>query len=411
MVSEKKYKHTKKELRWGRVAAGVIFFVQGAANGSWLARIPDVQKQFGLNEANLGTILLAGAIGGLIAMQAVPFLIKKFGHRPVLAIIAPLFPLTLLGVAFASSPWILAAALMLMGAWGSVLGVVVNTHAVDVEKAYQRAIMSSFHSMFSIGGLVGAGVGGLMAAAGASVQLSMVAASATLTVMIAVSIRGLLRVTDPDEDVIEASMDHASEKHHKKSWWRGVVLIGVLTFVCFMSEGAVADWSAIFMREDRGASPAIAVAAFVAFSACMTIGRLCGDWLTMKFGQIAMVRGGALLAAGGMLLGIFIPNAWVSIIGFAIVGCGLSILVPILFSVAGSIKGGESHAAIARVSTIAFFGLLFGPTLIGYIAHSSNLSFALLVPATLLCVVGIIAPSIRRVTRHDSTEAAIPVHA
>lgn len=398
-MPREKYKHTRKELRWGRVAAGVIFFVQGAANGSWLARIPDVQKLFGLNEASLGNVLLAGALGGLIAMQAVPFLIKKFGHRPVLALIAPLFPITLLGVAFASSPWILAVALMLMGAWGSVLGVVGNTHAVDVEKAYQRAIMSSFHSMFSIGGLVGAGVGGIMAAVGMSVQISITASAAILATLIAVTIKRLLRVTDPDESIIEASMDHASDHHHKKTWWRGVILIGVLTFVCFMSEGAVADWSAIFMREQRAASPAIAVAAFVAFSACMTIGRLCGDWLTMKFGHVAMVRGGAFLASAGMLLGILVPHALVSIISFAIVGCGLSILVPVLFSVAGSLKGGESHAAIARVSTIAFFGLLFGPTLIGYIAHSSNLSFALLVPATLLCVVGIMASKIRRVSR------------
>jgi len=398
-MSKNNHKHSQIELKKGRIAAGVIFFVQGAVNGSWLARIPDAQKQLGLDEASLGNVLLAGAVGGLVAMQIVPYLIGKFGHRAVLAVIAPLFPLVLLGIAFAHSAWLLAAALMLLGAWGSVLGVIVNTHAVDVEKAYERSIMSSFHSMFSIGGLLGAGVGGIMAAQHVSIQASLIGSAIAMFVLILITIKGLLRVAHADAETIDASIDHPSDHHHKKAWWRGVILVGSLSFVCFMAEGAIADWSAIFMREQRGANPAIAVAAFVAFSACMTIGRLCGDRLSARYGKVTMVRAGALLGSCGLFIGILTPNAYASIAGFAIVGCGLSILVPVLFSIAGGLKGGESHAAIARVSTIAFFGLLVGPTLIGYIAHTSSLSWALFVPAILLLVVSAAASKIHTVTR------------
>jgi len=137
----------------------------------------------------------------------------------------------------------------------------------------------------------------------------------------------------------------------------------------------------------------------VAFAACMTIGRLSGDWLTTKLGKVTLVRYGALVGAAGLLIGILVPNIIMSVIGFGLVGCGLSILVPVLFSIAGSLSGGESHAAISRVSTIAYFGLLVGPAFIGWLAHQLNLTYALFVPAVLLIFASGGAVLIRRVVK------------
>ncbi len=365
----------------------------------------------------LGTILLVGAVGGLASMQLAPKLLSRFGHRRVLGTLAPIYPLTMLAIPYARSAVALATALVVTNGVGSLVGVVVNTHAVDVEDAYERSIMSSFHGMYSIGSLVGAGVTGILAGRHISVLTSMGGAAIIHCIGILLIISWLLRVAHANPKVVDASIDHLAHHHHKRAWWRGVVLIGSLAFVAYMAEGAIADWSAIFMREQRGAAAGLAVVAFVAFSACMTIGRLSGDRLTMAFGKITIVRCGALLAAFGLLVGIFAPGIVASIIGFALVGCGLAVLVPVLFSIAGSLVGGETHAAIARVSTIAYFGLLAGPAFIGAVAHHASLTYALLIPAILLIGVSVSAPLIRRVVKasaqppkqvigHYSTETA-----
>jgi MFS family permease len=385
------------------LATSIIFFVLGAAGGSWLGRIPAVSHNLSLNEAVLGTILLIGAFGGLAAMQLAPHLLKAFGHRKVLGVLAPIYPLTMFAIPLAFNSWSLAAALVLTNGVGSLVGVIINTHAVDVEVAYERAIMSSFHGMYSVGALVGSGIAGLLANLHVSVLGSMGGAAVVHSLLILAVISWLLQVAHADPKVVDDSIDHLAHHSHRKSWWRGVVLIGSLTFVAYMAEGSIGDWSALFLREHLHATAGAAVTAFVAFSACMTIGRLSGDFLAEKLGKVRLVRGGALLGALGLLLGIGIPNIFVSIVGFGLVGCGLSILVPVLFSVAGGLGGGETHAAIARVSTIAYFGLLVGPAFIGWVAHTLDLQHALLIPAILLVFASFGAGLIRRVVRRPAT--------
>lgn len=403
MVSKNR-KHSRKELLWGRIATGSVFFVTGAGGGSWLGRLPDVQRNLHLNDAVLGLVILSGSIGGLIAMQGIPKLVKRFGHRAVLATIAPLYPLTMLGVPFAHSAFQLSAALFLFGAGGGVLGVVANTHAVDVEIAYERAIMSSFHAMFSVGSLIGAGIAGVLSARHVSVLDSMGGAMIVLIFLMLALMPRLLPIAHADPKQMDQSADHLSHHHHRKTWWRNVLFLGALTFSCYMAEGAIADWSALFMRDERHVGPALAVVAYVAFNICMATGRLLGDKITMKIGRTKTVQGGALLGAGGLLVGLLAPNTYAGIVGFAVVGCGLAALVPVLFSIAGNMAGGESHAAIARVSTIAFFGLLGGPAIIGYIAHHTGLTYALLVPCVMLTGVGLLAPRLRHIVKPQAQQ-------
>jgi MFS family permease len=393
-------KHSPRELFGGRVATSVIFFALGAANGSWIGRIPDIQHALGLNSSVLGTVLLAGAVSGLLAMQIVPALLKRFGHRGVLGGVAPFYPLTILGLPFANNALTLGLALVLFSATGSILGVVVSTHAVEVEDAYERAIMSSFHAMYSVGGLIGAATAGLFASLHLAPRVSIALAAIVLTAAISCITPRLLQFAKHDEAIIEASIDHPGS-HHRYAWWRSVIVLGAFCFVAYLSEGAIADWSGIFMRQERHAEAGIAVAAFMAFSGCMTVGRLLGDRLTMRFGKVTMIRVGATLGSIGLLVGIFSPTIITAVVGFALVGCGLAVLVPTLFSIAGGLRGGESHAAIARVSTIAFLGLLFGPALIGYTARHIGLQYALLIPALLLAIVASTAHVIHWIVRRS----------
>jgi MFS family permease len=390
---------SQNDLKWGRLVTGLIFFVLGTAIGSWLGRLAEIQKHLGLDAGVLGGILLAGAVAGLVAMQIVPALLRRFGHRAVLAVMAPVYPLTILGLPFAKDWLTLTIALIIFSAAGSMLGVIVNTHAVDVEEAYERAIMSSFHAMFSVGGLTGSAIAAILAGAQVSVKINLIAIGLGLSILTAACISRLLKIAHADPKVVKDSLDHLAHHSHKRSWWKGVLLIGGLSFVAYMAEGSIGDWSAIFMREQRHAPAGLAVAGFVTFSAFMALGRLAGDRLTERFGKIPVIRGGAFLAGTGLLSAILIPNATTSIIGFGLVGCGLAVLVPVLFSLAGGLQGGETHAAIARISTIAFFGLLVGPALIGLIANHFSLHYALLVPTILLFGVGLAAPLIRRVHR------------
>jgi predicted MFS family arabinose efflux permease len=338
----------------------------GAIGGSWLARIPDIQKNVGVDTGVLGTILLISAFAGLAVMQLAPHLLRRFGHRRVLGVLAPVYPLLMIGIPLADSALHLTLALVLTS---------------------------------SVGSLVGAGIAGILAGQHVSVLASMSAAAVLHLIIIAAVITWLLRVAHADPKVVDASIDHLAHHHHRKQWWRGVILIGALGFVAFMTEGAINDWAALYMREERGANAGTAVIAYVAFAGCMTIGRLVGDRLTARFGKVRLVRYGALLAAVGLLTAVYIHNMIVSVIGFALVGCGLSVLVPVLFSLAGGLSGGEAHAAVARVSTIAYFGLLVGPAFIGWIGHTYDLNYGLLVPAILLLAASLGAGQIRRVVK------------
>jgi predicted MFS family arabinose efflux permease len=352
--------------------------------GAWLGRIPDVQHRLQLDSGMLGAVLLVAALGGLASLQLAPWLLRRLGHRRTLAVLAVPYPLAFLAIPLAGNAYMLAGALVLTGGLGSLVGVMANAHAADVERANERAIMSSFHAMYSIGSLAGAGAAGLMAGLRVPVMASIGGAAVVHFALIAGFISWLLRVAQASPGAVDASLDHLADHHHRRAWWRGVLLVGSLTFVAYMAESTVANWSTLFMRQERGAAPATAVVAFAAFSACMALGRLSGDALAMRFGKVAMVRNGALLAAAGLAIGLSTPSFYATVAGFALVGCGLSVLVPLLFSIAGNLRGGESHAAIARVGTIAYLGVLLGPAVIGAVAQRFSLQAALLMPAALL---------------------------
>lgn len=388
-------KRTIPELLWGRIAAKTVYFMLGVGSGTFAANIPRIKEALGLSPGVLGVALLCCSLGGFVAMQFTAPLIKRLGLRLLLSILAPLFPLVLIGIALASNFALLAVAFGVFGGLTSIAGIAVNAQAIDIEKAYARSIMSSFHALFSVGGLAGAGVGGLFAAYHMSIAASMTIVAVALSVLGIMVITKLFDVTKYDiaDDHMVIETPH---KHHKARWWRSVLLIGGMIFICYLTEGAMADWTAIYLRSAHAADPFIAVFAYMLFNACMTIGRFSGDTVIRKVGAVQTLMSGSALALVGLTTGLFAPQLVVSLVGFAVVGLGLAALVPILISMVGNLPGGDRDQAIARASTCGSIGLMTGPALIGFIADRNGLLTGMMVPVTLLALLLIVAFSMHR---------------
>lgn len=390
--------HTKKELLWGRAAAKAVYFMLGVGSGTFAANIPRIKENLELTPGTLGLALLCCSLGGFVAMQFAAPLIKKLGLRLLLSILAPVFPLVLILIALAGNFPMLAVAFAVFGGLTSIAGIAVNAQAIDIEKAYAKSIMSSFHALFSVGGLIGAAVGGLMAAQHLSVVASMSIIAVGLSVIGIMLIAKLFDATkyDSQEDHTVIEKPH---KHHKAKWWRQVLLIGGLIFVCYLTEGAIADWTAIYMKETHHAGPFIAVFAYMIFNACMTIGRFSGDAIISRFGSLETLIGGGFLSVIGLTIGLLSPTLVIALIGFGIVGLGLSVLVPILISMAGNLPGGDRNVAIARASTCGSIGLMAGPALIGFVAESYNLLAAMMIPVVLLAILSGVSMMMHRTAR------------
>jgi MFS family permease len=384
-----KIKHTKKELLWGRIAAKTVYFMLGVGSGTFAANIPHIKDNLHLSPGALGLALLCCSLGGFVAMQFTAPLIKRIGLRLLLAYLMPLFPLILILIGLANNFVTLAIAFALFGGVTSIAGIAVNAHAIDIEKAYAKTIMSSFHALFSIGGLAGATAGGIMAAQHLSVSVSLTVVALSLSLLGAALITKLFDVTkydyEEDHEVIESE-----HKHHAGRWWRQVILIGSLMFICFMCEGAIADWSAIYMKQAHSVGPIIAVLAYMIFNGCMTVGRLTGDKVIQRFGSIPTLIVGGMMGVLGLSVGLLASNLIIALMGFGVIGIGLSVLVPILVSMAGNLSGGDRNAALARVSTFGSVGLMVGPGMIGLLAEKYDLLYALFVPVGLLIIFSIV---------------------
>lgn len=401
-----KKKHSQKELLWGRIAAKTVFFMLGVGSGTFAANIPRLQETLHLTPSALGLALLCCSAGGFIAMQFAALLIKRFGLRLLLAILTPSFPLVLAVIGFSNSFAMLAGAFVLFGALTSIVGITVNAHAIDIEKAYAKSIMSSFHALFSIGGLAGAAAGGVMASQHLSLPVSMTIVAIGLSMLGGLVIGRLFDVTKydyaEDHEVIESP-----HKHHGGKWWRKVLLFASLMFMCLICEGAIADWSAIYMKNEHAAGPVVAVMAYMIFNGCMTIGRLTGDAVIRRVGALQMLVIGGTMGVIGLLIGLLSPNLALALFGFGVVGLGVSIIGPILISMAGNLPGGDRNTAIARVSTGGSIGLMVGPAAIGFIADSYTLLAAMMLPVVLLTLLSVMAMMMRNAVQVKHQAAAI----
>ncbi|UCH25248.1 MAG: MFS transporter [Trueperaceae bacterium] len=353
-----------------------IFLVNGIVLSSWVPHIPVVKERLGIGEGVLGLALLVMAAGAIIAMPVSGALTARFGSRAVTRISAIGFCVTLPLPVLAPSLAALAAGLFLFGALNGAMDVAMNSQGLEVEKALKRPVMSSFHALFSIGGLLGSGLGGLALSA-AVLPWQHVALVIPLALSGAVYAGRSLVAGD-------GAGGSAPTFVRPKG---AVAVLGLLAFFVLVGEGAMADWTAVYLRDSLGTGPGIAAAGFASFSGMMALGRLLGDRLVARLGTTALIRGSASLAVSGLAGGLLLSHPLAAVIGFGLVGLGLSNLIPVLFSAGGRVPGVHPGAGIAAVATAGYAGFLIGPPLIGLAAELVGLAVALWLVVVALALV------------------------
>lgn len=362
-----------------QVATRIAFFVAGFAVSAWAPLVPLAKARLNLNDGQLGALLLCLGLGSVLAMPFSGGLAGKFGCRTIILAAGTATCLALPVVATATTIPLIVAGLILLGAGLGTIDVVMNIQAVIVERASGKAMMSGFHGLYSVGGIAGAGgMTGLLALK----TMPLAAASIITVVALALlwgSAKGLLPYGSEEEAPAFAIP-------------RGrVLLIGALCFVLFLAEGSVLDWSGVLLTTQRGLEEGHAGIGYVAFAVMMTLGRLTGDAVVRKVGTKRILTFGGLCTAAGFALAALVPNAAVSILGFALIGTGAANVVPVLFSAAGNQRAMPTNLAIAAVTTLGYAGILLGPALIGFVARASSLPLAFLLVAALLVVVAMCA--------------------
>jgi len=350
-----------------RLATSVVFAVNGAMFATWSARVPAVQLQLGLSPGALSIALLGLALGAVTALLLTGLLVARFGSNPVVAIGFVVFAAGLSLPGYAPDLATLTAVLACLGAGNSLVDVAMNTHGVRVEHAYQRPIFAGFHATWSIGGLVGAGIGALAAAADVDVSVHFPTAAVVLagTGVLAMTVGFFPREHRPPPGAVLSLPG------------RQLLVLGALMFCAFVAEGTANDWAAVYLRSTADASPALSAGAYLAFSAGMVIGRLITDRIVMVVGRRRFLVTTCLLALTALALVLAVPTPAAATAGFVLFGLGLAGLAPVLFSAAGDLNPRSAGPAIAGVATVGYLGFLTGPVLIGGLAEISSLRLAM----------------------------------
>jgi MFS family permease len=375
----------RQDTRQARWATASFFLLLGILFGSWVARIPAVQNQLGLNDGQLGIALLSLSVGAILAMPTTGWLIHRWGNVLVVRVAATLVCVALPLLPLAPTMPAFMVALFLFGICFGLLDVSMNTQAVAIETVYGRPIMSTLHGIFSIGGLTGAVTAGLAAGAGIEAFPHLLGIAVVLLVLSVIGGSFLPRVATREESAPPFAIPP-----------RALLGLGLFSFCVLVGEGAVADWSAVYLENALGSSAAVAAGGYAAYSLAMAGMRLSGDALIERFGAATVVRAGCLLATIGMGGALLLGTIPAAVIGFACVGAGLAVGFPAALGAAGRTPGLASGAAIGAVATAGYAGLLLGPPLIGLISDTAGLRAGLGVVALLCFASAILAGAVKR---------------
>jgi predicted MFS family arabinose efflux permease len=361
--------------RYEQFSTRIAFFIAGFTMAAWAPLVPLAKARAGLDDGMLGMLLLCLGTGSILAMPLAGYLTSRQGCRRVILVAGALLCLVMPLLATASSLGLLMAAVFVFGAAIGAMDCAMNIQAVVVERASGQAKMSGFHGLFSVGGIVGAaGMTALLSLDLSALQAVLCVVAITLLAL-CVSAPHLLDYGNGNDGPLFA-VPH------------GIVLfLGVLCFIVFLAEGAVLDWSAVFLVSGHGMPASWAGLGYAAFAAAMTLGRLTGDAIVTRLGGPRVVVLGGALAAVGMALSIFAPGWPLALAGYALVGAGCSNIVPVLFTAVGRQKTMAQSAAVPAMTSLGYLGILVGPAAIGFVAHGSSLSTALAVLVVLLLFV------------------------
>lgn len=362
----------------------MLFFIGGVAAAAWAALVPFAKARAALDAGRLGLLLLCLGVGSICAMPIAGALVTRYGCRKVLTAATVVMCVTLPMLAVVSTFASLAVTLFIFGAGLGSADCAFNMQAVMVEVAGRKPLMSGFHGCYSAGGIVGGALVSGLLTLGAAPLTSTLAGTALISILLAAAFAGLLPYGSHSDGPPFALP-------------RGIVLfLGVLCFVVFLAEGAMLDWSAVFLTEQRGVQAAQAGFGFVCFSLSMTLGRLTGDAIVKRVGPRVVVAGGGSLAAFGIVLATVVPSWRICLVGYLLVGLGCSNIVPVLFSAVGRQRTMPQSVAVPALTTLGYAGVLTGPAGIGFIARHSSLGAAFLWVAALMAGVAISGRSFGR---------------
>jgi hypothetical protein len=368
------------ELRRARISVSLIFLIHGILVSNWLSRIPAVQAKLHLSVGILGATLLATAAGALLAMPLTSKLVGRFGSARVTRASTLLLCMCVVLPGLAWNTPVLAAALFIYGAAAGAMDVAMNTEGVAVEAAYSRPVMVGFHALFSFGGMIGSLMGSLAAGYAIQPQWHLAAVGGALAVAsIPVCRHMLVNMWEPPLPDTGSTLELL----------RPLLGLGLVAFCILLGEGAMADWSAVYLGQLS--SPGVAPLGYAVFSLTMALGRLRGDWFHQHLGSVATVRWGGAVAAAGLGIALLVGGVPSTLAGFAFAGWGFSAIFPILCSVAGKKAAGKPQAGIAAVSATGYLGFLVGPPIIGFLAQASSLRMALLLVAALSGLASVMA--------------------
>jgi MFS family permease len=349
-----------------RIAVSYFFFSAGICFASWASRIPNIQQKLNLNEAGLGTMLLALPIGLVVSLPFAGYFVARFGSRLIVTIAAILYACILPIIGLVTAPLQLAIALFAFGFCGNMLNISVNTQGVSVEAFYGRSIMASFHGVWSLAGFTGAGIGAIMVANVIPPFIHFVGISVVL-------ILGALYV---NRFLVKEDIGSESDQPIFAKPDRALLLLGLIAFCCMLSEGTMFDWSGVYFKKVVQVKPSLTLVGYTAFMSTMAAGRFAGDWLSTKFGKKQMIQLSGLIIATGLMTSVLFPYIVTATLGFLLVGIGVSSVVPLVYGAAGKSSTMSAGVAIAAASTIGYIGFLFGPPTIGFIAQISNLRWS-----------------------------------
>jgi len=369
---------------WGeRGANSAIFLCNGLGIGAWAASIPLLQARLALSDGALSLVLLGFAAGAVLSMPATGMLAPRLGVARATRFAAFGFALAMLGPGLAPNFPVVIAAAFALGLTTGALDVSMNGLASDIETRWGAPIMSSFHAAFSLGGLGGAALGAALATRSSPWISAMSLVAIVNIAFVALTWRTLHDPTSAPKSVAPRFVLPG----RAALWLCGCVALGLLC------EGAMGDWSGVYLANNLGASPSLAAAGYGFFSAAMVAGRLGGDWFVGRFGQAKAVRYGGLVSAIGVAAALIAPYPLASALGFGLVGVGLSNVVPIVFSAAARL-GSSPAAGVAMAASAGYSGLLLGPVLIGAVATVFGLTLSLWLLAACASAIALTADSI-----------------
>ena len=374
------------QARTARWAIAAMFMANGFVMGAWAPQIPLLMPRHDVTESVLGLLILVLGLGAVSAMLFAGRLISAHGGRRVLSwfslALIPVLPM----VVFSPNLWVLALFMAVFGAMVGCMDVAMNAQAVEIERRLGRAIMSSSHGFWSLGGFIGGSVGSYIIAVWGSEVQSVVTA-----IVVSVLVLGAMPFLMPDAPVAPVAVMQAAPRTRLFPKELHVWLLGFLALFSMVPEGAVLDWAAIYLQKELGADLFVSGLGFAFFAGAMAVMRFLGDTVRNRFGAVRTLRLSGLLGAAGLMGGALAPTDWVAIASFAVAGLGVANMVPILFSAAGNHPNLPSASAISIVTMVGYCGILVAPSSIGFLAEHLGFRPTYAALSLLLVVVAVLA--------------------